>query len=209
MHARRPQAPEKEVDPRDAELQQLRQAVSQIAAIHQMQATGKTAAELLEERNNPRSLAEQAIEEARRAREEAETYAEQLAAWQEQQNQQAQIKGLSEYISANKEFFPITNELQSADLVYAVMAENPELSETQASSHVEEKLLDFIERGARLLGYVKGEKPGKASEDSNAEETPTLGPAGAGASVSKGWNELSDDERDRELERQLRSVLAG
>ena len=102
----------------------------------------------------------------------------------------------------------MTHELKSADLVYAVMDENPELSETQATSHVEEKLLDFVARGAKLLGYVKGEQPGKALENSDTE-TPTLGPPGAGTSVPKGWDTMSDDERDNELARQLKTALGG
>jgi len=207
MRAARPQ-PAAPQDPRESELAQLRQAVSQMAAVHQVQTSGKTPAQLLEERNSPQSLAQQAIEEAKKARSESEQYAQQLSAWQEGQRQRDQLKGLEEYVTANKEFFPLTNELKSADLVYAVMDENPELSETQASSHVEEKLLDFVARGAKLLGYVKGEQPGNATESSDTE-SPTLGPPGAGTSVPKGWDTMSDDERDSELARQLKTALGG
>lgn len=207
MRAARPQ-PDAQQDPREAELAQLRQAVSQMAAVHQVATTGKTAAQLLEERNSPQSMAQQAIDEAKKARAESEQYAQQLAQWQEGQRQRDQLAGLTEYVTANKEFFPLTNELKSSDLVYAVMEENPELSETQASTHVEEKLLDFVDRGAKLLGYVKGEQPGKAAENSDTE-SPTLGPSGAGASVPKGWDTMSDDERDAELARQLKTALGG
>jgi len=187
---------------------QLRQAVTQMAAVHQVQTSGKTPQELLEERNSPNSLAQQAIEEAKKARQENEAYAQQLAHWQESQRQKDQLAGLTEYVTANKEYFPLTHELKSSDLVYAVMDDNPELSETQAASHVEEKLLDFVVRGAGLLGYVKGEQPGKAAENSDTE-TPTLGPAGAGAAVPKGWDTMSDDDRDIELARQLKTALGG
>lgn len=207
MRAGRPQ-PAATADPREAELAQLRQAVSQMAAVHQVQTSGKTPQELLEERNSPTSLAQQAIDEAKKARQENEQYAQQLAQWQDSQRQKDQLAGLTEYVTANKEYFPLTHELKSSDLVYAVMDDNPELSETQATSHVEEKLLDFVARGAKILGYVKGEQPGKAMENSDTE-TPTLGPSGAGTSVPKGWDTMSDDERDVELARQLKTALGG
>lgn len=207
MRAGRSQ-PASKADPREAELAQLRQAVTQMAAVHQVQTSGKTAQELLDERNSPQTLAQQAIEEAKKARQENEQYAQRLNDWQESQLQRDQLQGLTEYVSANAEYFPLTHELKSADLVYAVMDENPELSETQASSHVEEKLLDFVARGAKLLGYVKSDQPGKAQESSDTE-TPTLGPPGAGASVPKGWDTMTDDERDNELARQLKTALGG
>jgi hypothetical protein len=178
-----------------------------MAAVHQVQTSGKTAQELLEERTSPNTLAQQAIDEARQARKENEAYSQQLAQWQESQRQKDQLAGLSEYVTANKEFFPLTEELKSSDLVYAVMDDNPELSETQATSHVEEKLNDFVIRGAKLLGYVKSE-PGKAVENSDTE-SPTLGPAGVGTAVPKGWDVMSDDERDTELARQLKTALSG
>lgn len=207
MAAFRPKPPE-EVDPREAELAQLREAVSQIAGVYKVAATGKTQAQLQEEQNSPQFLAQQAIEEARRAREESEQYAQRLAEYEKSQQQREIISDLAAFVETNKESYPLTHELKSVDLVYAFMDENPDLSETQAAAQVEESWLEIVERGAKLLGYVKSEQPGQASGTSETE-TPTLGPAGAGTAVPKGWETMSDDERDNELARQLGQALKG
>ncbi len=199
-------APTKE-DPQASELGALREAVTRLSAIQHFQASGRTPAQVLEEQNSPQTLAQQAVEEAKAARAESEQYKNRMEQLEGERQQRDIISGLKNYVQTNKDHFPLVDELDSSELVYSVMDASPELSESQATAKVESSLTDFVLRGAKLLGYVKGETPGKATESGEATESPTLGPAGSGTSVTPGWDDMSDDERDRELTRQLKTAL--
>ena len=201
-------------DNRDAEIAQLREAVTRLSQgkvadpiAFLKQATGLSPEDLVLKQQEAANPAAAAQEAAQAALDQNAALRAELAEERRNSQLQAVAKGLEVFIEANKATYPITSMEGGANLVLEAMSSPQEdgtyFSETQAAAHVESTLNAFVIEGAKALGLISVDSEGKAVT-SGTSDSQTLNPATAGSTPSsKSWDEMSFEERDQELIKQL------
>ena len=199
-------------DNRDAEIAQLREAVTRLSQgkvadpiAFLKQATGLSPEDLVLKQQEAANPAAAAQEAAQAALDQNAALRAELAEERRNSQLQAVAKGLEVFIEANKVTYPSMEG--GANLVLEAMSSPQEdgtyFSETQAAAHVESTLNAFVIEGAKALGLISMDSEGKAVT-SGTSDSQTLNPATAGSTPSsKSWDEMSFEERDQELIKQL------
>lgn len=120
-----------------------------------------------------------------------------------EQQEMAEVgKEVSQWVSQNKDHFPLINEIGQRDLVFQKIVSTRNqtgrvIDAAQAGREIEQELAAIVARCAPRLGFVKRDE-----QTARGEEEVSTTSTGLNFTTPPNWDEMSDDEQMAYLVRQ-------